>query len=279
MTWTYSEEYYKKYTRDTWNDSAASYGPVLAALDKFNPELLRHAAPKQGERVLDVATGPGEPAMSIGPLVGPGGSVLGIDLAENMIDLARSNAKARGLKNVEFRVMDAEKLDLPDASFDLVVCRFGLQIVTDPDVCLAEARRVLKPGGRFAATVWGPGERVPALHVIVEPMLRYAEPDETGYLPTPYETGGEGELVAMVRKAGFHVAGEHRVVHDWTFGSPEEYMDAILKGTPIGHSLHEEDPPVQKDVLQRTAENLKRWTAKDGRVALPAEAVVVVGTK
>ena len=117
VTWTYTEEYYKNYTRDTWNESAPHYGPVLRMLDQYTPDLLRHAKPKAGERVLDVATGPGEPALTIAPLVGSSGMVLGIDLSEKMIDIARAEAKRRGVANVDFEVMDAERMTFPVAGF------------------------------------------------------------------------------------------------------------------------------------------------------------------
>jgi ubiquinone/menaquinone biosynthesis C-methylase UbiE len=278
MTWTYTDEYYKNYTRDTWNESAPAYDPVLRNLDKFNGDLLKRAAPRPGERVLDVATGPGQPALTIAPLVGPQGRVVGIDLAERMVELANRRAKEARLDNVEFRTMDAESLDFPDASFDLVVCRFGLQIVTDPDRALAEMRRVLKPGGRLVVTVWGPGERVPAIHVIIGPMLENAEPDENGYIPTPYEMGGPGELVEVLRKAGFRDAGDERVTREWTFRDEEEFFAGALKGTPIGHSLSEEEPDVQKEVLRKTRENLQRWKTPAG-LALPAECVVAWARK
>lgn len=277
MTWTYTEAYYKEYTRTTWNESAANYGPLLRNLDRWNPDLLAAASPRKGDRALDVATGPGEPALSLAALVGPSGSVVGIDLSERMVETARQNAK--GVDNAEFRVMDAEALAFPDASFDLAVCRFGLQIVTDPDRAIAEMRRVLKPGGRLAATVWGLRERVPALDVIVGPMLEYAEPDETGYIPTPYEMGGEGELVGILEKAGFVRAAEKRVVHDFTFPNGKAFFDGVLKGSPIGHSLSEEDEPTQKAVLAKTAKNLERWTLADGAVRMPAEAVVVAAVR
>lgn len=272
MTWTYSEEYYKEYTRETWNESADAYEVAARNLDKYSDRLLHHAAPSPRDRVLDVASGLGEPAFT---LARGAGSVLGIDLSERMVEKANALATTRGAKNVEFRVMDAEKLDLPDASFELATCRFGLQIVTDPDRCVAETLRVLKPGGRFVATVWGPGERCPALHVIVEPMLKHAEPDETGYLPTPYEMGGPGELVSVLKKAGFASATEERYSRDWTFASEDEWYHAVLRGSPIGHSLREEDEAVQEDVMRETARNLQKWKRADGSLLMPCEAVVV----
>lgn len=279
MTWTYTEEYYKNYTRDTWNESAAEYAPVRRNLDKWNAHLIARAQPKAGQRVLDVACGDGEPALTLARAVAPSGRVIGIDLSERMVGVAAQRASEEQVKNIDFRVMDAEKLELPDASFDLVTCRFGLQIVTDPDAAIAEALRVLKPGGRFVATVWGPGERVPAIHVIIGPMLEFAEPDETGYLPTPYEMGGANELVEILLKAGFEGAKEERFTHDWEFKNEEAYFHGVLKGTPIGHSLSEEEKPVQDEVMRKTRQNLKAHTKTDGRIVLPAEGVVVSARK
>lgn len=278
MTWTYTDEYYKTYTRDTWNESASSYEPVKRNLDKYNADLLAAAALRPGHHVLDVATGTGEPAISIGPLVAPNGRVLGVDLAAKMVEIARAEAKHAGRTNVDFEVMDAESLTLKDATLDAAVCRFGLQIVTDPEKTIREMHRVLKPGGRFAATVWGPGERVPAIHVIIEPMLQFAEPDETGYLPTPYEMGGDGELVKILSDAGFRDANERRVTHHWTFKDEDDFFAAVLKGTPIGHSLSEEEPKVQKTVMEMTHANLQKWKTPRG-IEMPAEAVVVAADK
>ena len=275
MTWTYTEEYYKRYTRDTWNESAPEYEPVEAILDAWNPDLLQAAAPRAGERVLDVATGRGEPALTLARAVGPKGRVLGIDLSERMIDLATERAKRAGLDNLAFQVMDAEGLDVPHGSMDLVTCRFGLQIVTNPEKAIAEALAALRSGGRLAATVWGPGEKNPFIHNIIGPMLEFAEPDETGYLPTPYEMGGPGELVALLRAAGFTDAAESRVEHPVSFASEEAYLRSVLKGTPIGHSLSEEEPDVQGVVLARTKENLARHRAADGTFRMTGEAVVV----
>lgn len=279
MSWTYTPEYYKSYTRDTWNESAAEYAPIRRNLDKWNAHLLARAAPKPGQRVLDVACGDGEPALSLARAVAPTGRVVGIDLSERMVGVAAERAGEERARNVDFQVMDAEKLEFADGSFDLVTCRFGLQIVTDPDAAIAEALRVLKPGGRLAATVWGPGEKCPAIHAIIGPMLEFAEPDETGYLPTPYEMGGPNELVEILAKAGFDGAKEERFTHDWEFKNEEAYFHTVLKGTPIGHSLSEEDEATQKEVLRKTKLNLKPWTKTDGSIAAPAEGVVVWARK
>lgn len=279
MSWTYSPEYYKDYTRRTWNESAAHYDPIERQLDRYNEALLRHAAPQQGERVLDVATGAGQPALSLAPLLGVRGRVLGIDLSEAMIERARARAARERVGNVSFEVMDAERLLLADESVDLVTSRFGVQIVTDPDAMLAEARRVLRPGGRIALAVWASGERCPIMDTIIGPLVEEAEPDETGYLPTPYEMGGAGELVGRLQEHGFRGASEERVTRLWQFASLDAALEAILKGSPLGHSLAEEDLDVQERVLAKTRANLRRFVHSDGRIEGPAEAVVVNAVK
>jgi ubiquinone/menaquinone biosynthesis C-methylase UbiE len=274
MPWKYSEEYYREYTRTTWNESAESYVSLAERFIPLRAELVRLLGPSAGESVLDLGTGPGEPAMTIARSVGPTGRVLGVDLSEGMIAVAGKTAKARGLSNVEFRVMDCSALDLPAATFDGVVSSFGFQIFTDPAKAAREARRVLRPGGRIAVSIWSTAEKVPFLDAIVGPMLADAEPDETGYLPTPYETGGPGEMVQFLAEAGFSDAKERRLTHTFVLRSPEEYLETILRGTPIGHSLGEESAEVQEKVLRATRAHLETHRTAGG-IELPAEVVFV----
>ncbi|MGQ0535854.1 MAG: class I SAM-dependent methyltransferase [Methanobacteriota archaeon] len=247
-------------------------------LEPFRQALVKLAAPRIGDRVLDVATGPGEPALTIAQLVGPSGKVVGVDLSEKMIEIAEKTAALRHMRNVEFKVMNAEKLDIRDDAFDLAVSAFGFQIITEPDKAARETFRVLKNGGRIATTVWGPGERVPAIHAIIGPMLEHAEPDETGYLPTPYEMGGHGELAEFLSGAGFRDTKEERVTYSWRFRDEDDYLEQVLKGTPIGHSLSEEEKNVQDEVVRKTRENLVRWRSPRG-LEIPAECVVVTARK
>ncbi|MCA1812736.1 MAG: methyltransferase domain-containing protein [Halobacteriales archaeon] len=278
MTWTYTDDDYRAYTRTTWNASAGVYVEVMRRLEPWRQDLLRSAGAQPGERVLDIATGPGEPALTLARQVGSSGHVLGIDLSERMVELAREVASARGLRNAAFEVMDAERLALPDARFDLAVSAFGLQIVTDPQKAAAEAWRVLRPGGRLAVSVWSTWDKVPNIHAIIGPMLEHAEPDATGYLPTPYELGGPGEMVAFLEKAGFRDAREARSTHVFPYRDEAEYLELLLQGTPIGHSLSEEEPKVQEEVLRKTRANLAAFRTARG-LELPAEHVVVTATK
>jgi len=274
MPWKYTDEYYQEYTRKTWNAAAKPYLEFMSRLRPFHEELVRRVHPRTGEGFLDMACGPGEPAITIAQRVGEKGHVLGVDLSERMVSLAKRLARERKVGTVDFRVMNCEKLDLPKASFDAVVSAYGFQIFTDPAKAAREAHRVLKPGGRLACCIWSTAEHVPYIHAIIGPMLDHSEPDENGYLPTPYEIGGKGEMVRFLEESGFHGAKESRVTHDFRFRDVEEYLDVILRGTPIGHSLSEETPKVQREVLGATRSNLLAWTKEDG-ITVPGECVFV----
>lgn len=247
---------------------------MLRLFEPYGFDLVNLLAPRVRERVLDLATGPGEPAMSIARMVGADGEVVGIDLSEAMVAVASRIAKERRIPNVRFEVMDAEHLGFPEGTFDAVTSRFGFQIFTNPEAVAREVHRVLKPNGRIAVSVWSTAEKATALHLLMGPMLEHAEPDEHGYLPSPYELGGPGELAAFLQDAGFHEAQEVRRTHALHFRDAAEYFAMMLDGTPLGHSLREEEPRVQEQVLAKTRENLKAWTTRMG-IDVPCECVVV----
>lgn len=277
-SWKYTDDSYRDYTEKTWDESSTAYAKLVRNLEPYGFDLLARVDPKIRERCLDIATGPGEPAMSIARMVGPDGKVTGIDLSEKMIELATRIAKERRIPNVDFRRMDAEKLDFPDETFDLVTSRFGFQIFTNPEIAAREARRVLGPKGRIGVAVWSTAERATAIHAIVGPMLEFAAPDETGSVPTPYELGGPGEMVKLLEGEGFHEAKETRKTHIMAFRDEEQYIEVFVDGTPLGHSIREEDPPVQKRILARTRENLRQWRTRKG-LEIPCECVIVTAQK
>jgi ubiquinone/menaquinone biosynthesis C-methylase UbiE len=278
MSWKYTDEYYKNYTKETWDECAEKYVPLQSQLIPYHKVLLDNIRPQPAERVLDVCTGPGEPAMTIAQMVAPDGQVVGIDLSANMTEIATKTAAKRMLRNISFLTMDAEKIELPPASFDLAVSCFGFQIVTEPETAAREILHVLKPSGRAGFTVWSAGDKATAIDVLIGPMLEHATPDENGYLPTPYELGGPGELADMLRKAGFEKAREVRTAGVWTAATAEEYLTMILEGTPLGHSLSEEEPNVQKQILAKARGNIERYETSQG-VSIPTECVIVLASK
>jgi ubiquinone/menaquinone biosynthesis C-methylase UbiE len=278
MSWKYTDEYYTEYSRTTWNESAIPYIKLMERMAPFTDELLKRVKIDNGMKILDIGTGPGEPAMTLSGKVGNDGHVTGIDLSEKMIDLAKEAAKQNGVQNVSFLVMNAEDLKFPEGSFDLALSRFGFQIFTNPEKAAKEACKVLRKGGELGVVVWSTGDKVPAMHVLVQPMMENVTPDETGYIPTPYELGGPGELAQLFLNSGFESATEDRITKILHVRDSEDYFELFLKGTPLGHSLSEEEEGVQKEILRKTKLNLEKWKTDNG-FAIPAEVVIVIGRK
>jgi ubiquinone/menaquinone biosynthesis C-methylase UbiE len=144
----------KAQTRATFNRLAADYDAAgVGCFAYFGRQLVQDVGVKRGQSVLDVATGRGAILLPAAELVGPEGRVVGIDLAEAMVEASRLEIAARGVA-ADVRVMDAEQLEFADAAFDRVLCGFGLMFFPHLDTALTEMRRVLKPAGRIGASTW-----------------------------------------------------------------------------------------------------------------------------
>lgn len=167
--------------------------------------LVDQVAPRAGETILELAAGPGETGFLAAERVGPTGRVLSTDLGAGMVAAAARGAAARGLANVETRVMDAQRNDLPAASVDAVICRFGVMLMPAPDEALRGARRVLRDGGRLAYSVWGAPDRNPWLMMLATAVI------QSGHQPPgdPFSPGGVFSLaqpsdnVSLLEVAGF----------------------------------------------------------------------------
>jgi ubiquinone/menaquinone biosynthesis C-methylase UbiE len=157
--------------------------------------LVDQIGPQPGQAILELAAGPGETGFLAAERVGPAGHLISTDLSPGMVAAARRGADARGLSNVECRVMDAERIDLADASVDGVISRFGLMLVPDPAQALSETRRVLRHGGRLAYAVMGRPDRNPWLSLFMRAVL------QSGHAPPgdPFGPGGPFSLSASER--------------------------------------------------------------------------------
>lgn len=199
---------YKNAQREQWNKDGAAWRRWNPILDRWYGEVTRQmldlARIQPGQRMLDIAAGAGEPAVSAAERVGPGGYVLATDISDGIVELARQVAHERGLKQIETRTMDGEKLDLPDASFDAVLCRLGLMYMPHPVMALREWRRVLKAGRRVAVVVFSTPDRNSWGAVPASIIRRRAQlPDPIPGQPGPFSLGGPGVLEGIFNQAGF----------------------------------------------------------------------------
>jgi SAM-dependent methyltransferase len=164
--------------------------------------MLGLAAPGSGERVLELACGAGGVGLAAAGRVGPDGEVVLSDVAPEMTAIAA--ARAEGLHNVRTRVLDLERIDEPDASYDAVLCREGLMFALDPGAAVREIRRVLRPGGRVALAVWGPRERNPWLTLIFDTVgAHLGEPVPPPGIPGPFALDDPTLLADLLTGAGF----------------------------------------------------------------------------
>jgi ubiquinone/menaquinone biosynthesis C-methylase UbiE len=212
----------------TYNAAADRYDdPANFFWERFGRETVERLRLSPGARVIDVCCGSGASALPAAGTVGPTGFVLGIDLAERMLELARAKAAARGLRNAEFRVGDMLDLRIPDATFDAAVCVFGIFFVPDMPAAVRELWRVIRPGGKLAVTTWGPRflepgttafwnavrEVRPDLHKGFNPWDRICDPAAVQAL---LQEGGAGRA-EVIAEPGTH-----------PIASPEAWWAAVL---------------------------------------------------
>jgi SAM-dependent methyltransferase len=179
-----------------------------------------------GQTVLDLACGSGNPSSTAAERVRPGGRVVATDLSPDMVAVTKRKAQTLGLDNLEAREMDMQALAFPDASFDAATCRFGLMFCPDPGKAVSEIRRVLKPGARFSATVWGVPAKNPfftSITGVLGEFVPLPPPDPTA--PGVFRLAPPGELERLLNGGGFSsVAVEERPI-TLTYESLDQYWE------------------------------------------------------
>jgi len=274
-----SAEAYKKKEQQAWNSFSRRYTKV--ALPEFQPygdRLIRMASLRRGMWVLDVATGPGEPALTAARRVGPRGLVLGIDFSQAMLRTAASRARQAGIRNVQFRHMDAEHLKLPGMMFERVFCRFRLMLMPDAQGALREIYRVLVPGGRVAVAVWSTQRTVNTLGIVRQVLVRYH-----AFMPPPsapdfFRFGKAGAIQGALRAAGFRDVRSQRMTIEWVFADANDFWKSMKQGPSLKRALVGLSPVQRRAIQQEVARRLERFR-RGNALRIPNEAVLAVGRK
>jgi SAM-dependent methyltransferase len=239
--------------------------------------LVDQLGPRPGQTILELAAGPGETGFLVAERVGRDGRLISTDNSPRMVDAARRGAEARGLANVEFRVMDAQEIDLPDDSVDGVLSRFGVMLMPEPGRVLGEARRVLRGGGRLAYAVWGSPDRNPWLTVFVGAIAKCGHaPSGDPFGPTGPFSLAEPEVNRdLVEAAGFSDVRVEEIETAFRFDDFDDYWNLQSEVAGPVAVLLASLPPDEVDAIKTALEPAVEPFRSSGGLALPSLAVVV----
>lgn len=276
---------YKTLQRHEWGVSASGWKQHWAiwerAAQHVNARLVELARVDAGHRVLDIATGLGETAFTAARRVGPAGRVIATDIAPEMLDLAQAGARMLGLQNIEFREMDADAPDLPERTFHAILCRWGLMFLPHLSTALGELRRVLVPGGRFAAAVWGAPERAPALSLpmgIIRQSL--ALPPPPAGTPGAFSLADAGVLERTFTDAGFAEVHTERLTVTLEYASVEEFIQERQATSASTRVMLAEVPAAEQAAIWRAvAAAVQPYATGQGGLRMPNDALCVVGQR
>lgn len=267
-------------SRDGWEAAAAGWGRVADRIHAWSvgvsATMVDALALQPGDRVLELAAGPGDTGFMAAELIAPGGTLICSDGAEAMLDVARARAQAQGIRNVEFKQLELEWIDLPTAAVDAVLCRWGIMLVVDREAAAREIRRVLRPGGRAALAVWDVPERNPWTMLPGDAMraLGYLEP------PDPTEPGmftlaADGALAELLEGAGLVDVKVAAVEMERHFDTLDDYMAESIEMAASLRSAYEAlDGGQRAEVQARIAADAAPYTAADGSLTVPGSSLV-----
>ncbi len=255
-----------------WNKAAAHYESFWS--EQLRPAqdlMLDMAALQAGERVLDIACGTGLVTLRAAEAIGPAGVIAGADISEDMIGVITTAAAARGIAG-DFRRMDAESLDHPDQSFDAVLCGLGLMYVAEPPHALREMHRVLRPGGRSAAAVWGARKNCGWAEIFPIVESRTA----SDVCPMFFSLGTGGTLAEAFRSAGFTDVREERISVAAVFATADAAIGAAFLGGPVALAHSRFDDATRESAYAEYLQSIEKHRRGDA-YHVPGEFVAVVG--
>jgi SAM-dependent methyltransferase len=269
----FDPEAIREFERSSWNRSAAGYEASFApATTPFIPALLDAVGVAPGDRLLDMCCGPGRTAVGAAQR---GAVVNGLDFSRAMVEVARSQCAS-----VTFDEGDAEALPYADATFDAVVSSFGMHHVPRPTVAMAEAYRVLRPGGRFAFTVWTRGPENVGLALVSNAIERHGDPTLTTAPPTgPDLVSTSDKSIAALREVGFVQVRARTESQVWRLANGRALLDALRNGTAQSSARIAAQPANALPAIIADVEKHAALYRDAEGIAVPMVAVLAFGIK
>jgi SAM-dependent methyltransferase len=258
-----------------WASVAPDWGQLTERVDEqLRPAsdwMLAAVQLKPGERVLELAGGPGTVSLLAARAVGPEGQVIYTDFAEPMIDAGRQRLAREGAENVEARVMDAEAIELPDGAVDVVLCRMGYMFTADPAATFRETARVLVPGGRLALAVWSDAASNPWVSVPMQAIMQQldAPPPPPG-APGIFALADAQRLRGLLEQAGLEPTAIETVDAEVRYDSLENWFELTQRlAGPVRALLASVEEAVLEQIRQSWRESAASYEQSDGSYALP----------
>ena len=267
--------------RSMWGMVAPGWDQNADFVDSRTAEMteamLSAAELKEGDRVLELACGPAGLGLAAAERVGPEGEAVLSDVAPEMTAIAAARARNRGLDNVSTVDLELEKIDQPDDAYDAVLCREGIMLVLDPRAAAREIRRVLKPGGRAAVSVWGPREQNPWLGAMLDAVgAQLGGNFPPPGMPGPFALDGREKLLAVLWDAEFVDFQVNEVETPWRGASFDQWwlVTSALAG-PLAKVLEAQPPEAIEAIRSHAREALSEFETADG---LEIPGLGLVGT-
>jgi ubiquinone/menaquinone biosynthesis C-methylase UbiE len=261
-----------------WAAIAEKFDLWLPHIAPVGENLLQVLGARPGERILDLGSGTGEPALTLARCQRGRVDITGIDSAAPMVVVAQDKVNREGLENVHFQTMRAEDLDFPDDSFDRALSRFGVMLFDDPLRGTREMRRVLKPGGRFAIAVWSTPETMRTLYWSYQVFGDRIPPELAPPLPKVTSLGGAGVLDELLLLAGFRQFEITSHTFHYQFTSFDEYWD-IVEASDILKQQYDALPAEERKEIRDEVALFARDFQGENGLAIPHDYLIATGIK
>ncbi|MGH7313696.1 MAG: class I SAM-dependent methyltransferase [Candidatus Rokuibacteriota bacterium] len=272
---------FRQKSKAVWDAMAAGWEKKRAYLwtvsRPIGEWLITNLDVRPGQTLLELACGPGDTGFAAAPLLGPTGQLILTDFAPKMVEAARRRGTELGLTNVEYRVMDAERMDLPDGSVDGVLCRWGYMLMADPAMAFKETRRVLRRGGRLCFAVFASADRNPWAAMPARVLA------DGGYMTPPapespgiVALGNPDRIKRLLADAGFGLPRIEEVPIIFKFESAEEYWSFLKDIAGALSAVITALPDDHQQSVRRAIEDRLGSFRTDGGYALPGVCLNVV---